>query len=101
MHTPVLSYSPGIGEAEVEQLKVQGKPGISTNSLPHKRKGKKRGMVEHTLEVEAGGSDVILGFIVSFKASLLWREILSLNICICLFTYSLTQNSWHQHLKFS
>lgn len=29
-------------------------------------------MVEHTLEVEAGGSDVVLGFIVSFKASLLW-----------------------------
>lgn len=41
MHTPVLSYNPGIGEAEVEQLKGQGYPGISTNSLPHERKGKK------------------------------------------------------------
>lgn len=49
-------------------------------------------MVEHTLEMEAGESDVILGFIVNFKASLLWQAVskyLYMFVYVYLLTHSL------------
>lgn len=50
-------------------------------------------MVEHTLEVKAGESDVILGFIVNFKASLLWQAV-SKYLYMFVYVYLLTHSEF-------